>query len=242
MTAFRAAQSVHALIGGWALREIRSVRRFAWGSGVAGLGKADILGKFEQKQAADRREERASAYLESRGTAKTTVGGKGYVPPLARGDVGGAADRAAVVGGARAEQSIRAWLEAGGDRSLEGRGAPLAERDEDRQMFTSDAGERALTRALKDAGIRPASIEAAEELRRAEERVVAGLRYALRKDRGASTLDLEDAVRMAREHCAQLVKQYNSALLLDKETFGGSWPLQQRKQRSIEEEIGLARA
>ncbi|CAK0831449.1 unnamed protein product, partial [Prorocentrum cordatum] len=185
------SQSVHALIGGWALREIRSVRRFAWGSGVAGLGKADILGKFEQKQAADRREERASAYLESRGTA-------------------------------------------GGDRSLEGRGAPLAERDEDRQMFTSDAGERALTRALKDAGIRPASIEAAEELRRAEERVVAGLRYALRKDRGASTLDLEDAVRMAREHCAQLVKQYNSALLLDKETFGGSWPLQQRKQRSIE--------
>merc|ERR1712228_282013 len=114
-------------------------------------------------------------------------------------------------------------------------------KDEDRQMFTSDAGTRALTRALKDAGIKPASIEAAEELRKAEERVVAGLKYALRKNRGASTLDLEDAVRMAREHCAQLVRQYNSAVLLDKETFGSAWPLHQRTQRTIDEEIALAK-
>eukprot|EP00441_Pelagodinium_beii_P002093 CAMPEP_0197700060 /NCGR_PEP_ID=MMETSP1338-20131121/121469_1 /TAXON_ID=43686 ORGANISM="Pelagodinium beii, Strain RCC1491" /NCGR_SAMPLE_ID=MMETSP1338 /ASSEMBLY_ACC=CAM_ASM_000754 /LENGTH=51 /DNA_ID=CAMNT_0043283621 /DNA_START=23 /DNA_END=174 /DNA_ORIENTATION=- len=50
-------------------------------------------------------------------------------------------------------------------------------------------------------------------------------------------MELEEAVQMAREHCKQLIAQYNSALLLDKETFGSSWPLQQRKQRSIDEEI-----
>eukprot|EP00933_Yihiella_yeosuensis_P057292 TRINITY_DN5697_c0_g1_i1.p1 TRINITY_DN5697_c0_g1~~TRINITY_DN5697_c0_g1_i1.p1 ORF type:complete len:245 (+),score=63.76 TRINITY_DN5697_c0_g1_i1:64-798(+) len=217
-------------------------RRFAWGAGAAGLGKADILSKFEQKQQQDRKQEKAATYLESRDKPTTTVGGAGYVPPLARGDVSDAASRSAVHGGSEAERSIRAWLEAGGDQNLEGRGAKLPDKDEHHQMFTSDAGTRALNRALKDAGIKPASIEALEELRKAEERVVAGLKYTLRKKRGASVMELEDAVRMARDHCQQLVQQYNSALLLDKETFGSAWPLQQRKQRSIEEEIALAKS
>merc|ERR1712176_1520476 len=138
-----------------------------------------------------------------------------------------AAARASVAGG-EAEQKIRAWLESGGDQALDGSGAPLPERAEHNQMFTSDAGTGALNRALKDAGIKPPSITAAAELKTAEERVVNGLKYALRKDRGATSMDLEDAVRMAREHCAQLVRQYNAAVLLDQETFGSAWPLHQR--------------
>eukprot|EP00928_Gymnodinium_smaydae_P063748 TRINITY_DN47247_c0_g1_i1.p1 TRINITY_DN47247_c0_g1~~TRINITY_DN47247_c0_g1_i1.p1 ORF type:complete len:243 (+),score=51.24 TRINITY_DN47247_c0_g1_i1:84-812(+) len=221
--------------------EIQSIRSFAWGAGSAGLGKADIISKFERKQAEDLKRERAAAYLDSRDKPKETVGGAGYVPPLARGDVSDAAGRASVHGGSEAERSIRAWLESGGDQGLKGSGERLPDKDEHHQMFTSDAGTRALNRALKEAGIKPPSIEAAEELRKAEDRVISGLKYALRKNRDASTMELEDAVRMARQHCEQLIKQYNSALLADKETFGSNWPLHQRKQRTIDEEIALAR-
>jgi len=241
MTALLAMQRVGASIAVLSPPAARSARRFAWGAGAAGLGKADILSKFEQKESIDRKNAKASAYMETRDQPKTIVGGAGYVPPLARGDVSDATSRASVHGGSDSERSIRAWLEAGGDQGLEGRGAPLPDKDEHHQMFTSDAGTNALNRALKDAGIKPASIEAAEELRKAEECVVGGLKYALRKNRGASTMELEDAVRMAREHCAQLVRQYNSALYVDKEAFGSSWPLQEKNQRSIDVEIALAR-
>eukprot|EP00927_Polykrikos_kofoidii_P054460 TRINITY_DN48873_c0_g1_i1.p1 TRINITY_DN48873_c0_g1~~TRINITY_DN48873_c0_g1_i1.p1 ORF type:complete len:236 (+),score=40.20 TRINITY_DN48873_c0_g1_i1:72-779(+) len=226
----------------WASHGMHSVRTFAWGSGAAGLGKVDAMKMFEEKQAREQRTEKASAYLSSRDAPKATVGGKGYVPPLARSAVSEAADRAVVHDGTQAERSIRAWLEAGGDKGLKGSGAPLPEKEEHNYSFDSDAGTQALNRALKDAGIKPSSIEAAEALRQAEERVVKGLKFALRKNRDASTMELEDSVRMARAHCAELVAQYNSAALIDKETFGSSWPMNQRKQRSIDEEILLARA
>lgn len=219
--------------------EVQLVRRFAWGAGKD--IRADVLTNFELKQAEDQKREKASAYLDSRDKPKTVVGGAGYVPPLVRSDINDATGRATVHGGSAAERSIRAWLEGGGDKGLEGSGAPLREKEEHHQMFSSDAGTNALNRALKEAGIKPASIEAAEELRKAEDRVVNGLKYALRKSRGASTMELEEAVRMARTHCEQLVRQYNSAVLLDKETFGSAWPLQLRNQRSIDEEIALAR-
>mmetsp|Transcript_2852 Transcript_2852/g.5642 ORF Transcript_2852/g.5642 Transcript_2852/m.5642 type:complete len:232 (-) Transcript_2852:254-949(-) len=210
------------------------LRRFA--AGIHGLDPVLILKK---KQAAEERSKKASSYLESRDKPKETVGGKGYVPPLQRGSVVSAAERA-TVGATAAELSIRQWLAEGGDQGLEGKGAPLPDKQEHHQHFASDAGSNALNRALKDAGIKPASILAAEGLTKAEERVVNALRYAIRKGQ-TTEMELEDAARVPREACAEATRGYNSAVLLDKELFGSRWPLQQRTQRTLEEDLALAR-
>eukprot|EP00747_Dinoflagellata_sp_TGD_P197239 gnl/TRDRNA2_/TRDRNA2_68382_c0_seq1.p1 gnl/TRDRNA2_/TRDRNA2_68382_c0~~gnl/TRDRNA2_/TRDRNA2_68382_c0_seq1.p1 ORF type:complete len:244 (+),score=50.60 gnl/TRDRNA2_/TRDRNA2_68382_c0_seq1:52-783(+) len=208
---------------------------------LSGLGGSDLQAGLRRKQAEDQRSEKADAYLSSRGRPKVVVGGSNHIkaPPLARGS-GVETDARAAVGGTQAEREMQRWIQQGGDQGLKGSGAPLPERKEDHMSFSSDAGSQALTRAMKDAGFKPASIEAAEEVKKAEERVVGALRHALRK--GNSTqMELEEAARVPREACAERMRAYNSAVLADRETFGGSWPLQQRSQRSFEEDVMLAR-
>merc|ERR1711920_507223 len=94
-------------------------------------------------------------------------------------------------------------------------------------------------RALSEAGFKPASIEASSELDKAEARVTAALKYALRK--GKTLSELEDAARVPREACAERLREYQSALLGDKEAFGATWPLQERSLRSFDEDLALAR-
>uniref|UniRef100_A0A7S1SFZ2 DnaJ homologue subfamily C member 28 conserved domain-containing protein n=1 Tax=Alexandrium catenella TaxID=2925 RepID=A0A7S1SFZ2_ALECA len=223
----------HASAGG-RRGDVLQLRRFA-----AGLHSLDPMLVLKKKQAAEERIKKASSYLESRDRPKETVGGKGYVPPLHRGSEASSAERAAT-GATAAELSIRRWLAEGGDQGLEGKGLPLPDKQEHHQHFSSDAGSNALNRALKDAGVKPASILAAEELARAEERVVNALRYAIRKGQTAE-MELEDAARAPREACAEAARAYNSAVLLDKELFGPRWPLQPRAQRALEEDLALAR-
>mmetsp|Transcript_71147 Transcript_71147/g.231072 ORF Transcript_71147/g.231072 Transcript_71147/m.231072 type:complete len:234 (-) Transcript_71147:73-774(-) len=217
-------------------RSTLSVRGFA--SLPAGMGSSDLMGVLNKRQAAERRNEKASAYLDSRDSPRAKVGGAGYVPPLARDSVTSAGERASA-GATAAEQSMRKWLAEGGDKNLKGQGLPLGERQEHQQAF-ADAGTNALNRACKDAGIKPASITAAEELRKAEERVVNALKYAIRKGL-SSSMELEDAARIPRETCAAQYRVYNTAVLADKEVFGSQWPLHQRTQRTFAEDLALAR-
>mmetsp|Transcript_183136 Transcript_183136/g.580608 ORF Transcript_183136/g.580608 Transcript_183136/m.580608 type:complete len:234 (+) Transcript_183136:43-744(+) len=217
-------------------RSTLSVRGFA--SLPSGLGSADMMAELGKRQAAEKGNEKASAYQDSRDSPKAKVGGEGYVPPLARGSVSSAGERASA-GATDAEQSMRNWLAEGGDKNLKGQGLPLGERQEHQQAF-ADAGTNALNRACKDAGIKPASITAAEELRKAEERVVNALKYAIRKGL-SSSMELEDAARIPRETCAAQYRVYNTAVLADKEVFGSQWPLHQRAQPTFEEDLARAR-
>lgn len=219
---------VAAALAGAARHLQTSSRRLA-------LGKIDFSAALQSKQAAEKRNEKASKYLETRDKAKVTVGGSGYTPtpPLARDSVSSAADRAAL-GGSASERSIQQWLGQGGDQQLQGKGLPLPEKD-----GSLDAGTQALNRAMSHAGMKPASITKLEELRLAEARVVKALQHALRK--GQSTpLELAEAAELPRLACMRLLQSYNSAVLLDKEMFAGTWPLEQRKLRSLDEEIALA--
>ena len=50
------------------------------------------------------------------------------------------------------------------------------------------------------------------------------------------------ALRHAAEEAGRLVQQYNSAVLADKETFGGSWPLHQMRQLDWGAEVDAALA
>jgi len=197
-----------------------------------------MMAELGKRQAAEKGNEKASAYQDSRDSPKAKVGGEGYVPPLARGSVSSAGERASA-GATDAEQSMRNWLAEGGDKSLKGQGLPLGDRQEHQQAF-ADAGTNALNRACKDAGIKPASITAAEELRKAEERVVNALKYAIRKGL-SSPMELEEAARLPREACAAQHRIYNTALLADKEVFGSQWPLHQRAQPTFEEDLARAR-
>ena len=50
------------------------------------------------------------------------------------------------------------------------------------------------------------------------------------------------ALRHAAEEAGRLIQQYNSAVLADKETFGGSWPLHQMRQLDWRAEVDDALA
>lgn len=225
-----------ALVHGGASGHISHVLLRSFASGIGGR---DPMAMLRQRQASEERSSKANAYVESRNKPKEIVGGKGYVPPLQRGSTPAAGERAAV-GATAAELSIRKWLAEGGDGSLAGKGAPLADKQEHNQHFTSDAGTNALNRALKEAGVKPASIVAAEEVAKAEDRVLNALRYSIRKG-NTTEMELDDAARVPRQACAEAIRAYNTAVLLDKETFGPQWPLERRSQRAFEEELNLAR-
>ena len=106
-----------------------------------------------------------------------------------------------------------------------------------------DAGQAALNRVLKNAGYKPASVEAREEMARERQRRDALIARAVSS--GATLHDLASSPRGTEASAAhtaleRATKFYNSALIIDRENHGSAWPLQQSRVETFSDAVSVA--
>jgi hypothetical protein len=107
-----------------------------------------------------------------------------------------------------------------------------------------DAGQAALNRVLKGAGFKPRSVEALEKLRGA---ALALETVLARSVSSGSVTDFASAtqrreVSEAYADKAEATRRYNSALVVDAESYGSGWPLMPAKIGTLEEHVKAAMA
>lgn len=140
---------------------------------------------------------------------------------------------------AMAEAQIERAMRAGAFDNMAGKGKPLASDPSTETPWDVDAGQAALNRVLKSAGYRPRSVEALEKLRSA----AAALESVLARGvSSGSVTDLASAagrreVSEAYREKAEATRQYNSALIVDAESYGSGWPLRPAKMATLEEHV-----
>lgn len=141
------------------------------------------------------------------------------------------------------EQQVRQAQKRGLMDNLAGSGKPLAGDPHVDNHFCMDAGQAALNRMLKNAGFKPPSVEAREEMLRERKRRDAII--AREVQAGASFNDLCHSPRGVEARAAQValesaIRSYNSVLIVDRENFGSSWPLHQAKTDSFPDAVTAA--
>ena len=139
---------------------------------------------------------------------------------------------------AMAEAEIARAMAAGALDDLKGKGKPLARDAHSDVPWDVDAGQAALNRVLKQAGYKPASVEALDALRKANAAMEAARdAAAVAVGPEGTAADVVSGASVGRAHAAAeaAAKAYNAALLSDAENFGPGWPVVPAKVESIEE-------
>jgi hypothetical protein len=149
---------------------------------------------------------------------------------------------------AMAEAEIARAMRSGVLENLPGKGKPLASDPSTETPWEVDAGRAALNRVLKVAGYKPRSVEASEKVRTASLVLETVLAKAVRTGEVSSLRPAagNTNIALAYEDKANAVKKYNSALIVDSESYGSGWPLMPAKIGTLEEHardaMRLARA
>ena len=136
------------------------------------------------------------------------------------------------------EQQVKQAQARGVMDNLAGHGKPLAQRADD-----MDAGQAALNRLLKNAGFKPPSVEAREEMARARKRRDALIASAVSS--GATWEEIASSPRGTEARAAHAAlegatKAFNSVLIIDRENYGSAWPLHQSQVESFSDAVRAA--
>jgi len=145
---------------------------------------------------------------------------------------------------AMAEAQIERALRSGALDDLAGKGKPLTSDPSTETPWDVDAGQAALNRVLKGAGFKPRSVEALEKLRGA---ALALETVLARSVLSGSAADFASAARRrevseAYADKAEATRRYNSALVVDAESYGSGWPLMPANIGTLEEHVKAAMA